>query len=101
MSADGFSVAQAVTKLLHLAPSTAVLVIEDSNGRVLSEEVISTELIEMGDLLKVALFAITHSKYLPDVQRLQKSTACDKVPKSSKALLRRRYICCNIHPSAW
>jgi len=44
---------EAVTKLLHLAPSTAILVVEGNDGGVLSEEEISTELIEMGDLLKV------------------------------------------------
>ncbi len=49
------SFAQAVTKLLHLAPSTAILVVEGNDGGVLSEVEISTELIEMGDLLKVKL----------------------------------------------
>ena len=44
-----------MTKLLRLAPSTAVLVVEDKDGGVFSEEEISTELIEMGDLLKVKL----------------------------------------------
>ena len=47
--------ARPATKEVPLGDGELILVVEDNDGRVLSEEEISTELIEMGDLLKVEL----------------------------------------------
>lgn len=44
---------QAVTELLRLAPSTAVLITRDESGRTVAEEEVPTALIQRGDLLKV------------------------------------------------
>jgi Cu+-exporting ATPase len=44
---------QAVTELLKLAPSTAVLLTRDAGGRTLREEEVAAALIQRGDLLKV------------------------------------------------
>lgn len=52
------SAAQAVTELLKLAPATATLVTKDDDGHVISEEEVSTALIQRGDLLKVCLTSI-------------------------------------------
>ena len=46
-------IAQAVTELLRLAPSTAVLLTKDEHGRTVSEEEVPTALVQRGDLLKV------------------------------------------------
>jgi Cu+-exporting ATPase len=43
----------ALSKLLSLQPTTAVLVQMDSKGRLTSEERISVDLLQVGDLLKV------------------------------------------------
>lgn len=96
-----------MTKLLYLAPSTAVLVVEDNIGCVQSEEEISTDLIEMGDLLKVAFLAVTHHIYLPEIQRMQKSAGwmfCEHlhqyVGEVTKLCFDRHYLCSNMHAMA-
>jgi hypothetical protein len=48
---------------LHLAPSTAILVVEDNNGSMLSEEEIPNALIGQGDLLKVFSGAIDSIRF--------------------------------------
>ena len=48
-------VTQAVTKLLRLAPSTAILVTQNDQGLIVSEEEVPNALIQRGDLLKVCL----------------------------------------------
>lgn len=44
---------QAVTELLKLAPSTAVLLTRDQNGHTTAEEEVPMALVQQGDLLKV------------------------------------------------
>ena len=44
---------QAITALLRLAPSTAILQTRDKDGGVVSEEEVPSALIQRGDLLKV------------------------------------------------
>ena len=44
---------QAVTELLKLAPSTAVLLTRDKNGITTAEEEVPVALVQQGDLLKV------------------------------------------------
>lgn len=44
---------QAITKLLHLAPSTAILLTQDKEGATISEEEVPAALIQCDDLLKV------------------------------------------------
>ena len=44
---------QAVTELLKLAPSTAVLLTRDENGHTTAEEEVPVALVQQGDLLKV------------------------------------------------
>ena len=46
---------QAITALLRLAPSTALLQVRDEQGHTLSEEEVPSALIQRGDLLKVKL----------------------------------------------
>ncbi|KAK9806592.1 hypothetical protein WJX73_005689 [Symbiochloris irregularis] len=43
----------AITALLHLAPSTATLVVRDEHGQTVREEEVPSALIQRGDLLKV------------------------------------------------
>ncbi|KAJ7299799.1 hypothetical protein O6H91_Y148800 [Diphasiastrum complanatum] len=44
---------EAITKLMHLAPDMATLLNLDSNGNVLSEREISTQLIQRNDIVRV------------------------------------------------
>lgn len=44
---------QAVTELLKLAPSTAVLLTRDEAGHTTAEEEVPVALVQHGDLLKV------------------------------------------------
>ena len=45
--------AQAITKLLRLAPLSAVLLTQDAEGHTISEEEVPSALIQRNDLLKV------------------------------------------------
>ncbi len=44
---------QAVTELLKLAPSTAVLLTRDESGHTTAEEEVPVDLVQQGDFLKV------------------------------------------------
>ena len=44
---------QAITELVKLAPSTAILLRRDANGNVVSEEELPTILVQRGDYLRV------------------------------------------------
>lgn len=48
---------QAVTELLKLAPSTAVLLTRDENGHTTGEQEVPAALVQQGDLLKVRYMA--------------------------------------------
>ena len=50
---DIFNHAQAITKLLRLAPSSAILLTQDAEGHTISEEEVPSALIQRNDLLKV------------------------------------------------
>lgn len=52
-----------MTELLKLAPATATLVTKDGSGHIISEEEVSTALIQRGDLLKVCLAPLWHILY--------------------------------------
>lgn len=54
---DGSNSLQAITKLLHLAPSSAILLTQDEDGAITSEEEVPSALIQRDDLLKVILNA--------------------------------------------
>ena len=45
--------AQAITKLLRLAPLSAILLTQDAEGHTISEEEVPSALIQRNDLLKV------------------------------------------------
>lgn len=50
---SAFIYMQAITKLLHLTPSSAILLMQDETGATVSEEEVPSALIQRDDLLKV------------------------------------------------
>lgn len=55
---------EAISRLLQLAPDTAVLLTVDSDGKPLTEEEIDSALVQRGDILKV----VPGAKVIPLIQ---------------------------------